>query len=205
MKIKSSFFIAVVIGSFLLLSSFSGKDYRQTIGNKNFSCVPDLKDEAERIVINNEYSVKIPSHMTKNNDLNSEASLQYADLKEELYIIVIDESVSEFVEAFKNEKGWNTSMTSAENYRRVQLSNMKKKMKFKGKPVIEKTKAGSLATEIVDFKGKVSGIDALIAYKIGFLECNDKLYMIMTWTTNDMLSKNNSEMNMMIKSFRSEI
>jgi hypothetical protein len=203
MKFNSLSLISAAILSLVAFGSFTNEKNAEQTSNKMISC--DTSDSPRRITINDEYSIEIPRHMKVATDLNADASLQYNDLEEELYIIVIDESTKEFRETFRNEKEWDENLTVAENYRKVQIANMKKTLKsMKGKPTLQKTSISKTPAEIVDFVGKVDGIDPLIYYKIGFLESDGKLYMIMTWTLNDMRSRHNTEMMNMIKSFRTE-
>jgi hypothetical protein len=203
MKLKSAFFVFAALGTSFAFSSFTGSGNAQQDADGKIVFVTDTAD-GRKIVINSQYSLVIPNHMKESKSLNDDASLQYADEEEELYIIVIDEPTDEFVKGFKNEKGWDPTMTAAENYRRVQIGSLKNSMKVKGKPVIQKTKASTYSMEVVDFTGKVKGIEDPIGYKVGFLECNGNLYMMMTWTLQSMKTLHNNEMNEMLKSFRDE-
>lgn len=201
MRFYSAFSGVIALAAFLALTSFTG-DKTHSSGLKSF--LPGDTSDVRKVTIKDQYSLEIGKHMKETKELNDDASLQYEDTEEELYIIVIDESSKEFADAFRGEKGWDNSMTIAENYRRVQMALMKKKMKMKGKPVIRKTKAGSLPMEIVDFSAKVAGIEYEIAYKIGFIEAEGNLYMIMDWTLKSLLDRHNREMEEMITSFRTE-
>src|SRR5690606_23595679 len=49
-----------------------------------------------------DYSVDIPTSLSKTENLNQEASLQYQNLLKELYIIVIDESKKQVERAIKD-------------------------------------------------------------------------------------------------------
>jgi hypothetical protein len=49
-----------------------------------------------------DYSLGIPTYMTKATTLNDEASLQFQNLFKETYVIVIDENKEKFVTVFKN-------------------------------------------------------------------------------------------------------
>lgn len=199
MRFYSAFSGVIALAAFLALTSFTG-DKNHTAGLKSF-LAGDTSD-TRKVTINDQYSLEIGKHMKESKELNDDASLQYEDTEEELYIIVIDEKTKEFTDAFRGEKGWDNSKSIAENYRRVQIASMKKKMKMKGKEVIRKTTVDSYPMEIVDFSAKVPGIDYEIAYKIGFLEAKGNLYMIMDWTLKSMLDRHNREMEDMITSFK---
>ena len=49
------------------------------------------EEEFKKIEVKN-YALQLPSYLSKTNDLNEDASLQYQNPFRELYIIVIDES-----------------------------------------------------------------------------------------------------------------
>ncbi|MEO5645276.1 MAG: hypothetical protein ABIQ40_11700 [Bacteroidia bacterium] len=200
MKFKSVLLLAAAIGTSVAFTSFTISS-KENSAKKN-SITTDTSD-TKRVVINEQYSLEVPKHMKSTTELNDDASLQYQNTEEELYVIVIDETTDDFVKLFRKEKGWNSGMTNAENYRRVQMESIKKRMKIKGKPVVRKTKAGAVEMEIADFSGKVKGISFPIAYKIGFLETGKHLYMIMSWTLGERKSLHNNTMENMLKSFRS--
>jgi hypothetical protein len=201
MKLRSAFFVFTTVGISLAISSFTGSGNAQLNEKGQLFFTRDTS-ESRKVSVNEQYSMIIPNHLKESKELNDEASLQYADPEAELYIIVIDEPTKDFISTYKQINDWDASMSTLENYRRVQIASMKKKMKFKGKPVIQKTKAGSTSMEIVDFNGKVKGIKSLISYKTGFIESNGFLYLIMSWTIADMKNMHNAEMEEMVKSFR---
>lgn len=203
MKTSSTFFVSAAILSLFAFGSFTNEKIAKDTFSDRIILAGDTS--ARRIVINNEYSILIKNHMTLATDLNDEASLQYSDIVEELYIIVIDEPAKDFQLAFQEAKDWDSTMTVAENYRRVQLASLKDALsEMKSKPSLQKTTFSKYPAEIVDFVGKVEGIEPLIFYKLGFIEREGKLYMIMTWTLDEFRSKHNTEMTNMIKSFRTE-
>lgn len=144
--------------------------------------VEDLK----RINVNDEYAVSIPEYMTEITSLHEEASFEYANLFKETYIIVLDESKEEFINAFKEIEIYNDSLTPLENYSDFQLKSFKENI---GALVINKleSKIKKLPSEIHEFNGKVDGLD--IAYLVSFIEADSKMYMIMSWTMKDRYKK----------------
>ncbi len=203
MKINPAFFVSAALVAMIPFISFTGSGIEKETAQSKIIFAPDTSD-AKRVVINDQYSLMIPKHMVASKELNDEASLQYQNTTEELYIIVIDEPSLDFVNAFKKEKGWNPKLSTVENYRKVQMAAMKKSMKIKGKPTIQKAIVDGDAMEIIDFKGMVAGIDFPIAYKMGFIESGKNLYMIMSWTLADRKALHNRAMEDMLRSFRSE-
>jgi hypothetical protein len=203
MKIKTAFFILAASASALIVTSFTISAVTVSDKVQKTIAAPDTSD-TRKIVVNEQYSMRIPKHMTSTKALNDEASLQYQDTDEELYIIVIDEPSKEFADAYRSEKGWDPKLTVAQNYRKTQMKALRKAIKTKGDAEVRNTRAGSIPMEIVDFTGKVKGITVPISYKLGFLESDGNLYMIMTWTLASKKNFHNEEMEEMVKSFRSE-
>lgn len=64
------------------------------------SCEPS--DEYQIVNIDDKYSLTIPSFLTKVNNLNDNASLQYQHGLKEFYVIVIDESKIELQNALED-------------------------------------------------------------------------------------------------------
>src|SRR5688500_14904622 len=58
-------------------------------------------DSLREIKVLNLYSMMIPQFMAEDTLLNDEASLEYANLDSELYVIVIHESLEEYVRTYR--------------------------------------------------------------------------------------------------------
>lgn len=150
-----------------------------------------------------DYMMDIPQHMKSTRELNDEASLQYQDPAAELYIIVIDESKSEFIKTFKEIGDYNDSFSVVSNYSRVQLNSMIEKLRVTEGPFIEKGRViHGMDAEVDDFKAYAEGIDESIYYKFAFIEGDKNMYMVMTWTLASRKKTHLPEMNGMIYSFR---
>jgi hypothetical protein len=203
MKFRTAFFVSAALVALIPFTSFTGSGVEKETASPKIIFTPDTSD-TRKVIINDQYSLMIPKNMKATKDLNDEASLQYQNTTEELYIIVIDEPAGEFVNAYKKSKGWDPGLTTVENYRKVQLAALKKAIKRKGKPTIQKATVNGDPMEIVDFTGVVPGITYPIFYKIGFIESGKNLYMIMTWTFAERKALHNRAMEEMVRSFKSE-
>ena len=154
------------------------------------------------------YKISIPKHMSSSNELNDEASLQYANTLSELYIIVIDEPKTDFIEAYSNPDldpeltRYDDKLTPVKNYRMIQMESMQAKMTVKGEPVVKKQTINGLDAEVVSFTGSVPDIAYDIYYKLAFVEGTKNVYMIMTWTLESKKNSNEEEMDQMIQSFK---
>src|ERR1041385_423358 len=170
----------------------------------------DMKDALEKAIAENNlvkvesggYKVSIPKHLVPDTSLNDVASLQYADLEKNLYIIVIDESKTDFIKTFSDADGYDDNFTPEKNYRITQMNSMKDKMAIKGEPVTTKATINGLDAETVAFTASVPGIDYDIYYKLAFIEGTKNIYKAMTWTLASEKASNEDEMDQMLQSFK---
>ncbi|CAN5135837.1 hypothetical protein BH09BAC5_BH09BAC5_10380 [soil metagenome] len=172
------------------------------------------KSDADKVGIENnlikadsgDYEMRLPKEMYKLADLNDDASFQYADSSEELYVIVIHESKADFIKSFSDERlkenRYNDSISPEMNYRIVQLKSIQENMEMEKDPAISKMKINGLDAEIVDYTGTPENMTIPIFYKVGFVEGKKYIYMIMTWTIKEYTSTNNEKMDFMIRSFK---
>lgn len=135
------------------------------------------------IEINHQYGLTIPGYMRETTGLNSEASLQYQNVFNETYTIIIDEPKEEFVQVFRELDQYREDISTIKNYRDVQLQLMAERMNIEteGKPIA--LKINGLEAEMVELEGIVNGVDENIFYLLTFVEGNEKVYLIMSWTT----------------------
>jgi hypothetical protein len=154
------------------------------------------------------YQMSLPKRMSEDTSLNDDASLEYADTdpNNELYVIVIDESKTDFIKNFSDpdfsDYTYDDNLTPEKNYRMTQMQSMEERMTMKGKPVITKSTINGLDAEIVKFTAAVPQASVDIFYKLAFIEGTKNIYMVMTWTVNSQKSANEEEMDQMIQSFK---
>ena len=133
-----------------------------------------------QVNVDNEYKIGVPRDMQQTTGLNPDASLQYQNIHDEIYTIVIDEPKKEFIAAM-DELGYEEK-SSVALYRDIQLSRLAERMDItcQSKPV--KTTISGLQAESVEMDGKVDNIEEELSYFLTFLEGENKIYMIMSWT-----------------------
>jgi hypothetical protein len=171
-----------------------------------------MKEALEKAIANNRevtvasggYKVSIPNEMVSTTELNDDASLQYQNTSKELYIIVIDESKTDFIKTFSDpEMGqYDDKITPVENYRTFQLNSLTSNMTTRATPVVKKAKINGLDAEIADWTASVPGIPVDIYYRVAFVEGTKNLYMVMTWTLASDKTTNSDQMDQMIQSFK---
>lgn len=154
------------------------------------------------IEVNGIYSISVPKDMKPTDYLNDEASLQYFNIYKEQYMIVIDESKSEFLEAFKSFDEYDDDKSVVENYATAQLSFFKEEMTFRKEsgllPMMINGRPALRKTAIADMEG----VPEPISYQFAFIEGKKNLYLIMAWTTEDKTRDFFEEQMFMFKSMR---
>lgn len=207
MSKTSGLLVGASLFAFVMFSSCGG-----TFG-KGGSDSASIKEALDKAIAETElvkvesggYKINIPKHMSPDTSLNDDASLEYADLGpgNELYIIVIDESKTDYIKTYSDDGSYDDNLTPEKNYRMTQMKSMEDKMTIKGgEPQIKKETINGLDAETVSFTGSVPGIESDIYYKIAFIEGTKNIYMVMTWTLASDKSTNEDEMSQMIHSFK---
>lgn len=152
-----------------------------------------------------QYSIALPDNMTQQNNLNDDASLQYADLTGEFYIITIDETKTSVDSALRDagllgKKKSDTSLWIG--FCDLMANNYKNNVQdFKEFHQRELTINGLRALRNT-FEGKVDSYD--VFYTIDFIEGKDHLYQVMTWTMTKFRDQYKDKMDHMLNSFREE-
>ena len=152
-----------------------------SLGKEEFK-VEDLK----RINVNDEYVLSVPEYMTEMKSLHEDASLQYANVYKETYMVIIDEGKEEFINTFKELEIYNDSLSPLGNYADFQLKSFKESIGILKIKRLERS-VKKLPSEIHQFNGSVEGIN--IAYLVSFVEADKKMYMLMSWTLKNRYSK----------------
>jgi len=202
---KSGIYIALALCTFLIFSSCNGMFKKGAADSLQVQKDKEkmMQEENNLITVDSGgYSMMIPKHLKLATDLNDDASLQYQDIYKELYVIVIDESKTEFIKTFSDLGEYDEKLTPEKNYRIVQTKMMAEKMTVTDGPNVKKLDLHGLDAEVSNFTGKVEGIQSEIFYKLAFVEGTKKMYMIMTWTLAEDRNKNEAEMDDMISSFK---
>lgn len=195
---RTLFFSFAILLCLSSCNGFSDKSKKDSLAKE--ANVPKLEN-AELVFVNREAQMMIPRHMLPTGALNEQASLQYIDSVQELYVIVIDEPKEDFIKSMTYDSIYDPAKSVELNYREIQMKNILRNVEAIGTPVIRKASIGQLDAEMVDFDGYSDNIEEKIHYKFGFFEGRANMYMVMTWTLAEYKSKNNDEMEGMIYSF----
>lgn len=140
------------------------------------------EEDFNTVEIESRYKIRLPKYMTEAKNLSEDASLQYQNIFKETYTVVIDESKQEFIDAFTEVGLYDTTLTVSENYRNVQLGMIEENMTILSKSTPVTLRIGKFDAHQVKIEGKVEAVDHDISYLFTFVDSDDDLYMIMSWT-----------------------
>lgn len=151
-----------------------------------------------------DYSMELPDYLTEGYDLNKEASLQYQNTSKEVYVIVIDESKSDFVEMYRDIlDDYDEDKSACANYAEAQMESIEGNMESVTSKTGPRTdKINGMDAMVYDLTGTQSDIVDGMGFTVAFVEGKETLYMIMTWTYEKDKDKYQADMDKMIASFK---
>lgn len=155
-------------------------------------------DEEQLITIGNKYALSIPSFLTKVNNLNDEASLQYQHAWKEFYIIVIDESKVEMENALIENDLTDLYEINIEGYSKFVLKGFKESLNNLYQSEIIDTTINKMPAKLTSLSGTLEGID--IYYSIGIYEGKDSYYQVLAWTLKNKKDRYKTKMNRILYS-----
>lgn len=145
-----------------------------------YSCdqVP-ANEKFDKKTVENKYSISVPENLGVTTELNKEASLQLQNPLDEFYVIVIDESSSDFVNAIEN--NLLNATPDLDGYYNATLSHLKK-ADIKNFKIydIKKKKINSSNAIVFSISGSSDGFD--IFYRFAIVQGKERYYQIMSWT-----------------------
>lgn len=162
------------------------------------SCIES--DKFQSVKVEDKYILSIPDFLIKASHLNYDASLQYQHAWKEFYVIVIDESESEFNRAI-----WLNDLTDfvskdVNGYSLIILESFKNSMEnIEIKDVIDTT-IHKMPAKITSFNGTLDRKKAY--YSVGIYEGINRYYQVLTWTTSSNELKYKSKMNKILYSLK---
>jgi len=152
--------------------------------------------------VNDLYSMDIPTILSSTTALNDDASLQYNNLYKEKYIIVIDENKKEFVDMFNSIGEYDQSISVVDNYANVQLAFMDESLTVSEESSLKSMKINGMDARVKAMDGTILGVAEEISYWLGYVEGEETMYTIMTWTLKSKKSSFEREANDMINSLK---
>jgi hypothetical protein len=171
------------------------------------SLLPNKDEKAENIkledvTIDEDYSMSVPTYMTKSTTLNKEASLQYQNIFKEVYVIVIGEDKQVFIDTFKNLGTYDSTRSPLSNYADVQVQSTSANMNVVSKKNIVRSKMNGMRAATTEIDATVEGVSTPITYFLTFFEGKKKLYMVMGWTLQSKKEIHRGTFEKMAKTFK---
>jgi hypothetical protein len=149
-----------------------------------------------------DFSLGIPTYMTKATTLNDDALLQYQNMFKEVYVIVIGEDKQEFINTFKKLDNYDTTRSPVSNYADVQVQATSANMNVISKTDIIRSKINGMRAAATEMDATVEGVSTPITYFLTFFEGKEKMYMIMAWTFQSKKDTYRNTFDKMAKSFK---
>lgn len=156
-----------------------------------FSCKPSV--EFNNVVINDGYSISIPSYLTATSGMHQQASAQYENKEKEFYLLVIDESKADMT-------AYDLDYDIDTYYKNIVSTPFKDfikdgKISIPGRQEINGAKA-----LITNIEGLVENTN--IFYKLAVIETTNKFYQVVIWTRADQREKYEKDMITIIESLK---
>ncbi len=148
---------------------------------------------AQNVNVKGLYSMDIPAGLSKTTKLNNLASLQYFNPSKEMYVIVIDESVSDLAKS-------NLKL-SLSIYFKMSVFNIVTGLKDSNVADIKNDTRGNLRILQTDLEGKLKANDVGIFYRIAIIKSPTHFYQIFTWTLQSKKNESEPVFQQMIDSF----
>jgi hypothetical protein len=135
------------------------------------------------------YQLTVPGNWSKQTDLNSEASFQAANTREELYVIVIKEGKYDFPATANVDTVTKLARDSMRNTVTNAMISEPTAVNING-----------YSARQFDVAGTISGMQAKYLYAV--VETSGSFYQVMTWTLTSRFDANKAKLQNVINSFK---
>jgi hypothetical protein len=165
----------------------------------SFSSCQEEKEYEARLV-NNTYSIEIPLMLTQATSLHDEASLQYQNLQQELYVLAIEEPKNEIHDMIHQEEALTNFTPDFEGYAKLITENMDLRVRLDHVTELKDTIINGHKAKLQTMESEIDGNKAY--YWIGIFEGDKNYYQVITWTLLAKKELHQSKMEHMIYSFK---
>lgn len=200
-------FISIVIAGFVLTLNSCNSNSRQDNIDDSFSeLLEEIKESDFNKVtekqVANLYSVEIPSDLTISTSLNDQASLQYNNVYDEKYVIVIDENKEDFIDILKSLDEYKEGDNLADELANIQISSFGESLTISNQSKVIETEINGMSARLFAFDGTIPGISESISYWTGYYVGKEVLYTVMAWTLQSGKSNFEDEANAILQSLK---
>lgn len=162
------------------------------------ACSSETKINTVKVA--DKYSIDMPDYLTKTDDLNEDASLQYQNVIRECYAIVIDESKQELYDVIAASEELDDYPQSMEGYCKLIVDGMLEGAGMTDHTLEKDQTVNGLPAQFLTTTLEVEGYKVL--YKIAMIEGKKDFYQIMTWTLASNAEKQGPDMDAILRSFK---
>jgi len=155
----------------------------------------------QKVVVENIYSLEIPSVMVKTTELNDLASLQYVNDSLGLFIMVFDETKTDVYNAFEQNDLTDKYTSDFNGYSNLIFDNYYTNLEITQKSEVSELKINNLSAKKISIDGKYGDVDKDFYFCIGLIEGKERFYQIMTWTLKEKKENNKEVMDEIINNF----
>jgi hypothetical protein len=148
-----------------------------------------------------DYSMGIPSFMTETTTLHEDASLQFMNMFQEAYVIVIEESRDQFITAMQDADLYDSTTTVIMNYANTQLQLTGSKLNVASRGDVKTIRVNGLIGASAEMDATLEGVPSPISYFMTFYEGKNNLYMVMAWTLQSKKEQHREAFDKMARSF----
>ncbi len=157
-------------------------------------------ESTQNVVIDNRYSMDVPEGLTTTTELNDIASLQYQDMVNELYVVVIDEPIKDINDAIIEMEMQDTYSTDLNGYTKLILEDFIPAVAPTTKTEPADATINGLKAKTYSMEADVEGTPAF--YKVAYIQGKETYYQILTWTLTSKKDEYGEKMDKMIQSFK---
>ncbi|MDI1254975.1 MAG: hypothetical protein PSV16_02655 [Flavobacterium sp.] len=159
------------------------------------SCQSDK--QYNTVTVKDKFAIELPADMVKAENLNKESSLQYQNLANEFYVIVIDETKKSF-EVLLKEK--TIATPDLDGYVSVMKRNLERTVSYPKFSAIDNSKINGLKARQFSVTGVVD--DFSVYYEFAYIEGKSNYYQIAIWTEKSAKEAAQDKMKRIINSFK---
>ncbi|WP_142785694.1 hypothetical protein [Changchengzhania lutea] len=163
-----------------------------------------VNEKYETKVVENKYSILIPESLSKTTGLNRHTTFEYENLKDDFYIILMDESKDGFFK--KIERKVYDAAPDINGYYKVVLNHFREETNLKDFQVFDEIFELDKKDKKITFT--MTGVDMddnyHVFYRYSIIESKSRYYQIMSWTNQTSAKKLIYKMSKIINSFQIE-
>lgn len=163
-------------------------------------CACTDSDKTQEVKIENRYVMVLPAFLKATEDLNDDASLQYANTSKEFYIMVIDEDKDELNVALLESGSVDSTSMNLDGFCNVILNAYKQNVKILKESELEDLQINGLKAKKIVIESANDNTDVFVEY--AFIEGKKDYYQIFVWTLLSQKDKYRKQIEDAIASFR---